>query len=211
MNRIVILLVIILILWIAGTSYYYVYQIRDDCKLKPDTELNQDEKKLLESDSLPELQTGISSDTSGLQVALADTTGGKTNLSDSAMVTDSIGDSKDMISPADNRIFYFDFNFVDTEIDAEILSYFRELRNYLNNNPNRKVYISGHSDDVGPEKAKQTISLKRAEFIKMQLIINGVSEKQIEIDSKSDTEPAASNKTKTGRAQNRRVEILIKK
>ena len=211
MNKTVIFLIIILILWIAGTSYFYVCQIRDNCKLKSDVELNQDEKKLLESDSSPELQTGISPDTSGLQLALADTAGIKTILNDSAMVTDSIRGIEDVIPLVDKKIIYFDFNSVDTEMDAATLDYFKELRVFLNNNPNRKIYISGHSDDVGPENGKLIISLKRAEFIKKQLISDGVSEKQIEIDSKSDTEPIASNQTKTGRSQNRRVEILIKK
>lgn len=67
--------------------------------------------------------------------------------------------------------------------------------------------VSGHTDSRGSEKLNQKLSLSRAESVKAYLVKKGVSAARITTKGEASTRPVADNKTKAGRAQNRRVEI----
>ena len=67
--------------------------------------------------------------------------------------------------------------------------------------------VTGHTDSRGSEKLNQKLSLSRAESVKAYLVKKGVSAARITTKGEASTRPVADNKTKAGRAQNRRVEI----
>jgi len=76
--------------------------------------------------------------------------------------------------------------------------------------PGSKVRVEGHTDSVGTDKYNQKLSERRAEAVKNYLVQEGaVDASKITSVGHGETRPVASNETKQGKAQNRRVEILI--
>jgi OOP family OmpA-OmpF porin len=71
------------------------------------------------------------------------------------------------------------------------------------------ISIVGYADSIGPEEFNYRLGLLRADYIKVYLIKNGVTKNTISVSSRGETSPVASNRTTTGRAQNRRSEIQI--
>ena len=74
-------------------------------------------------------------------------------------------------------------------------------------NPEVKVEVGGHTDSTGPRALNERLSLARAESVKAFLIENGVAADRMEVRGYASTQPVATNKTASGRAQNRRVEL----
>lgn len=76
---------------------------------------------------------------------------------------------------------------------------------------NKNVYIEvqGHTDALGSEEYNQKLGLERAEAVRRYLSENGIPLHRIATISYGETRPVADNKTKAGRAQNRRVVILV--
>ena len=69
------------------------------------------------------------------------------------------------------------------------------------------VIVNGYTDNTGSAAHNKALSAKRAAVVKAYLLKHGVKAKQIKTRAYGAKSPAASNKTKEGRAQNRRVEI----
>jgi OOP family OmpA-OmpF porin len=75
---------------------------------------------------------------------------------------------------------------------------------------NLEVVIAvGHTDSIGTDAYNQKLSVRRAESVKAYLIHKGVEANRIYTEGKGEKQPIASNKTKEGRAKNRRVEIEV--
>lgn len=79
------------------------------------------------------------------------------------------------------------------------------LREY----PETKLLIVGHTDAVGSDSFNKNLSRKRAVAVSDQLADAGISRQRLDTTGMGESEPAATNDTETGRAQNRRVEIAI--
>jgi OOP family OmpA-OmpF porin len=71
------------------------------------------------------------------------------------------------------------------------------------------LIATGHTDSTGPEAYNQKLSERRANAVKDYLVGKGVPADRIYVEGKGETSPVASNATREGRAQNRRVEIEI--
>jgi len=84
-----------------------------------------------------------------------------------------------------------------------------KLADFLKKYPNRDVLIEGHTDSVGTDDYNLTLSRKRADSVKYKLMGNGVEEGRITTVGYGEEFPLASNDTKAGKAQNRRVEVII--
>jgi len=75
---------------------------------------------------------------------------------------------------------------------------------------NLEVVIAiGHADWIGSDAYNQKLSVRRAESVKAYLVSKGVEPNRIYTEGKGEKQPVASNKTKEGRAKNRRVEIEV--
>jgi outer membrane protein OmpA-like peptidoglycan-associated protein len=74
---------------------------------------------------------------------------------------------------------------------------------------NAKIAITGHTDYVGSSEYNYRLGLQRAERVKQLLIKKGIAAERIVVLSKGEEQPVANNKSITGRARNRRVEINI--
>jgi outer membrane protein OmpA-like peptidoglycan-associated protein len=80
----------------------------------------------------------------------------------------------------------------------------------LQKNPKIKVEIGGHTDSTGPDKVNQILSEKRALSAKKYIQEKfNIPEYQMIIKGYGKTKPIADNRTKEGRAKNRRVEFRV--
>lgn len=75
----------------------------------------------------------------------------------------------------------------------------------------RVVVIEGHTDSRGSEESNERLSKDRAEAVRGYLIGRGLSPAQLTAVGKGESEPIADNETAEGRANNRRVELVITK
>lgn len=85
----------------------------------------------------------------------------------------------------------------------------REVARSLNTHPNSTVRVVGHTDNVGSAVYNQQLSKDRALAVARILIRDGVSSSRITYSGRGYNEPITTNATAAGRAQNRRVEIVI--
>lgn len=72
-----------------------------------------------------------------------------------------------------------------------------------------KILLTGHTDDIGSDQINMTVGLRRAEFVRNQLLNKGVPAAQITTESKGKSEPFVPNTNSENRAKNRRVELKI--
>ena len=108
--------------------------------------------------------------------------------------------------------FDFDKSTVRKADEAELQKAIDFVRKY----PDAKVELDGYTDSKGTEQYNQKLSERRAEAVRQYLIKEGaVDEARISVKGYGESNPIAPNKTKNGkdnpkgRAENRRVEILI--
>jgi len=102
------------------------------------------------------------------------------------------------------------FNENKTNIDPVAAKALDQDAMILKDNPNIKVEIGGHTDAVGSEIARQKISEKRAESAKKYLMDKfNISGDRMIVKGYGSQKPIADNKSKEGRAKNRRVEFRV--
>jgi len=71
------------------------------------------------------------------------------------------------------------------------------------------IVVEGHTDSVGKPTNNQELSLRRATAVKNQLVSQGVAADRVSVMGFGDTRPVADNTSPAGRANNRRVEIVV--
>ena len=71
------------------------------------------------------------------------------------------------------------------------------------------IIATGHTDSIGSDAYNQKLSVRRAESVKAYLVKKGIDPKKVYTEGKGEKQPVASNKTKEGRAKNRRVVIEV--
>lgn len=103
----------------------------------------------------------------------------------------------------------FGFAFNSTVIDEASKAYLRDLADIMKENPNLKLTLTGHTDNVGSDRFNLRLSLERAYAVKKILVAHGVEEVRIAVDGKGMREPLNKNATEEERAANRRVEMRI--
>ncbi len=75
---------------------------------------------------------------------------------------------------------------------------------------NLEVIVAvGHTDSVGSDAYNQKLSERRAQAVKGYLESKGIDKSRVYTEGKGEKQPVADNKTKDGRAKNRRVEIEV--
>ena len=94
-------------------------------------------------------------------------------------------------------------------VASSFLPALREVARSLNTHRNSTVRVVGHTDNVGSAAYIQQLSQDRALAVARILIRDGVSASRITYSGRGYNEPVTTNATAVGRAQNRRVEIMI--
>lgn len=72
-----------------------------------------------------------------------------------------------------------------------------------------KARVDGHTDNTGESSYNQQLSLKRAQSVADVLVSVGMKPANLEVRGRGETAPVADNKSAAGRAENRRVAIVI--
>ncbi|MGN8068323.1 OmpA family protein [Mucilaginibacter sp. SG564] len=96
-----------------------------------------------------------------------------------------------------------------SDVKPAAQSNLQKLATSLQNNPNTNILIVGHTDSTGTAQHNMDLSIRRAEAVKSYIVSNNVNSSRLTTSGKGKTEPIADNRTPEGRAQNRRVEIVI--
>ncbi len=82
-----------------------------------------------------------------------------------------------------------------------------EMNTILKNYPNAKFSVEGHTDSDGSNAFNQKLSEDRANAVKKALVAKGVNSDNLITAGFGETKPIATNKTKAGKAKNRRTEL----
>lgn len=102
---------------------------------------------------------------------------------------------------------YFDTG--KAEVKAESEPSLKEIANLLKSNPQLKLLVVGHTDNVGKFDANLLLSRQRADAVVKTLVSKyGIGATRLSACGAGSMAPVASNKTEEGRAQNRRVELV---
>jgi outer membrane protein OmpA-like peptidoglycan-associated protein len=101
----------------------------------------------------------------------------------------------------------FDFN--EYSLRAETKDNLEELAETLKKYEKTEVLIEGHTDSKGSNAYNQDLSVNRAQSVEDYLDYLGVKSRRMMVQGYGEEQPVASNETKAGRQQNRRVEIAI--
>lgn len=100
-------------------------------------------------------------------------------------------------------------NFVagSAKLKSKIVKTLDEVVGFVGQHPDAKLELIGYADSSGSAKLNQKLSSARAESVKKYLVKKGVAASRITAKGEGSANPIADNKTKEGRAMNRRVEI----
>lgn len=85
-----------------------------------------------------------------------------------------------------------------------------EVGKALMETKDRSLVVEGHTDSQGSDVSNQQLSQRRAEAVKSYLVSAGYSGSLIDAQGMGEVRPVADNATAEGRANNRRVEIVVK-
>ena len=103
--------------------------------------------------------------------------------------------------------FGFDKDNLTSNAQQQLSSFAATVRD-SNINPSN-VSVVGHTDSTGPESYNQTLSERRANSVADYLSGQGIDRQAMQVSGRGESQPVASNKSKAGRAQNRRVDIRV--
>lgn len=84
-----------------------------------------------------------------------------------------------------------------------------QLAQFMNEYPDRRLLIEGHTDSRGDDAYNQTLSKQRADAVRTALQSAGISSERLKAEGLGEAYPVASNDTQAGRQQNRRVNIIV--
>ena len=114
---------------------------------------------------------------------------------------------KEMTIVLDERSLNFDFD--KSNVKPEYYDLLKNIKEFVEQN-NYEITIVGHTDSVGSNAYNFKLSRRRAESVKAKLLEFGLTEDRIVgIEAMGEEQPIATNETKEGRAQNRRVEFKL--
>ena len=85
-----------------------------------------------------------------------------------------------------------------------------EVAVVLAKEPNAKLTVEGYTDSRGSDQLNNELSAKRAEAVRSFLVSKGIAAENIVAEGRGKDQPVADNATAEGRANNRRVEIVVK-
>ncbi|MDV7142499.1 OmpA family protein [Tropicimonas sp. TH_r6] len=97
-----------------------------------------------------------------------------------------------------------------TDLSPTLQGDLAALANNLNQFPNSQAEIVGHTDNTGDADYNRDLSVRRAQAVSGVLVNNGVAATRLAATGRGEDSPITSNLTEEGRAQNRRVDILIR-
>ncbi len=105
-----------------------------------------------------------------------------------------------------------EFDTGKSDVKAQYNDEIKQVADYMKANPNAKIAIQGHTDNVGSEASNLKLSQARADSVKAYLVDKfGIEPNRLRAVGYGQTRPIASNATAEGRQKNRRVEAVVEK
>jgi outer membrane protein OmpA-like peptidoglycan-associated protein len=101
----------------------------------------------------------------------------------------------------------FDFNKYSLKSDAR--EKLAKVSGILLSYPNLKLQVEGYTDNIGSEEYNQKLSEERADSVRDYLVTEGVAQPNISAAGYGKSDPVADNSTSSGRAENRRVQLVV--
>ena len=126
------------------------------------------------------------------------------NLRNESVMIENTGESLIVTLPQD-ILFATDSTAIRESLRFDLAILARNLNDY----PNSTVQIVGHTDNVGSAAYNEDLSLRRASAVATVLSAEGVVASRLSTLGLGESRPVDTNLTAEGRAQNRRVEIII--
>jgi outer membrane protein OmpA-like peptidoglycan-associated protein len=115
------------------------------------------------------------------------------------------------VAPPPKRVIIYQkptFGFDSTELSPAAQVVLDEQAGVMEKDSKLKLIITGYTDSIGAEEYNQGLSERRANAAREYLISKGVAGDRLKAMGYGETRPIASNDTKEGRAQNRRIELI---
>jgi len=84
-----------------------------------------------------------------------------------------------------------------------------QVASALKDNPHGAILVEGHTDSIGSASSNEELSRQRAEAVRQYLVEQGVPAGRVRAVGLGSSRPIADNNTPEGRANNRRVEIVV--
>ncbi len=84
-----------------------------------------------------------------------------------------------------------------------------KLLKFVRKAPDKTLHIEGYTDSSGSAAANKALSLQRARAVRNALVAAGIDPSRIKVAGMGEANPIASNSTASGRAQNRRVVVIL--
>lgn len=107
-------------------------------------------------------------------------------------------------------IVQFEAYQTESILQQDNMNMLEKITDYLENNPDEGLLVTGHADISGARALNMTLSEKRAAFFKNHLVQKGIDADKITTSFKGSDDPIADNSTAEGRAKNRRALVIIK-
>ena len=114
---------------------------------------------------------------------------------------------KDLDTKGFIDIYGINFDIGKWAVKPESFPVIEQITTYLKDHPQVKIMIEGHTDNTGKDAANMTLSDKRSQSIKAEIVKRGIDAGRMETKGYGASKPIADNKTAAGRTQNRRVTI----
>ncbi len=95
------------------------------------------------------------------------------------------------------------------ELNAHSKFILKQFARFLRENPNVRIAIQGHTDDVGDDARNLQLSEERAQGVKAYLVSLGIAANRLEAKGYGETQPKVPNTSEQNRAQNRRTDFEI--
>ena len=95
-------------------------------------------------------------------------------------------------------------------IKSESMTEINRIKMLMDQNPELRYEVQGHTDSTGTPDSNQKLSEKRAQAIVDKLVEMGISRSRLTAVGKGQYSPIADNSTEEGRAKNRRVVFVAK-
>jgi len=106
---------------------------------------------------------------------------------------------------------HVNFNFDRFDLQPKAEQSLRDVYEHLKKNPNLKVAINGHTDDLGSDEYNNILSRERASSVARYLINLGLDKNRITSKGFGDSKPLDTTLTEEARRKNRRVEFVMTK
>jgi outer membrane protein OmpA-like peptidoglycan-associated protein len=111
--------------------------------------------------------------------------------------------------PSGGRLPLLHFEFDSTRLTADSEPRLQAIVELLRERPELRVEVAGHADAVGQRSYNQRLSLRRAQAVAQRLVAAGIDGGRLQPRGYHESRPLMDNRSRAGRAVNRRVELIL--